>query len=79
VGGEAGIGKSRLAIEVAREADRRGALALWGAGYEREGQLPYGPFVEAIEGYLAGRSAAERQGFGATYPELAALVSALAP
>ncbi|HEX5501034.1 MAG TPA: AAA family ATPase, partial [Thermomicrobiales bacterium] len=79
VGGEAGVGKSRLVGEVAREAARRGARVLWGASYEQEGRLPYGPFVEAIEGYLADQPAAERSRFAATYPELTALVPTLAP
>lgn len=79
VGGEAGVGKSRLASEVAREAAGRGALVLWGASYQQEGQLPYGPFVEAIEAYLADRPAAERRRFAVTYPELTALIAALVP
>src|SRR5207248_8376859 len=46
--GEAGVGKSRLAAEVAARARRRGATVLAGAAYEQEGRLPYGPFVEAF-------------------------------
>jgi DNA-binding SARP family transcriptional activator len=79
VGGEAGVGKSRLAAEVARTAQGRGALVLWGASYEAEGQLPYGPFVAALDGYLAARPAAERRALAEVAPELARLVPSLAP
>ncbi|HXT34111.1 MAG TPA: AAA family ATPase, partial [Chloroflexota bacterium] len=48
--GEAGVGKTRLALEVARRGARRGALSLFGAAYEDEKQLAYGPFVEILEG-----------------------------
>ncbi|HEU5315316.1 MAG TPA: AAA family ATPase [Chloroflexota bacterium] len=52
--GEAGIGKSRLAAEVAERVRRRGGTALVGAAYEQEGRLPYGPFVEALDQIGAG-------------------------
>jgi DNA-binding SARP family transcriptional activator len=47
--GEAGVGKSRLQREIANRVRRRGGISLMGAGYEQEGKLPYGPFVEALE------------------------------
>jgi DNA-binding SARP family transcriptional activator len=48
VTGEAGIGKTRLVSEVAREAHAAGTLVL--AGRCDEGlDLPYQPFVEALE------------------------------
>ncbi|MEX2430688.1 MAG: AAA family ATPase, partial [Dehalococcoidia bacterium] len=46
--GEAGVGKSRLTQEVLYRAASRDAHALWGAAYEQETQLPYGPFLEAF-------------------------------
>lgn len=46
--GEAGVGKSRLAAEIAERVRRRGGHVLVGASYEQEGQVPYGPFVEAL-------------------------------
>jgi tetratricopeptide (TPR) repeat protein len=49
VGGEAGIGKTRLAEEIASEARRRGATALTGHCYEMEGSPPYIPFLEMTE------------------------------
>jgi hypothetical protein len=47
--GEAGIGKTRLADEVAEESD---ALALRGAA-SPAATLPYGPMLGALRGYLA--------------------------
>jgi DNA-binding CsgD family transcriptional regulator len=46
--GEAGIGKTRVARELAAEAAERGAIVLWGSCYEGEWQPPYGPWVEAL-------------------------------
>ncbi|KKD04017.1 hypothetical protein TN53_32095 [Streptomyces sp. WM6386] len=77
VGGEAGIGKTRLAAEAARRAAADGAAVLWGASHGTAEQAPYGLFVEALEGWLAGRPAAERARAGAEYPELAALLPSL--
>ena len=51
--GEAGIGKTRLANELARQARRLGSAVLWGGCSEAELSLPYLPFVEAIGNYLA--------------------------
>lgn len=49
--GEAGIGKSRLAAELAVEAGRTGALVLYGR-CDEELAAPYQPFVEALAAYL---------------------------
>ena len=46
--GEAGIGTTRLLQEFATYARLRGAQVLWGAAYEGEATLPYGPFAEAL-------------------------------
>ncbi|WP_329336852.1 AAA family ATPase [Streptomyces sp. NBC_00663] len=77
VGGEAGIGKTRLAAEAARRAAANGAAVLWGAGHDEGPQAPYGMFVEALEGWLAGRSTTDRARIAAEYPELAALLPSL--
>lgn len=74
ISGEAGVGKSRLAAEAARSAHARGACVLWGTSYEQEGQTAYGPFVEALDGYVARYSADERATFARTYPQLARLL-----
>jgi class 3 adenylate cyclase/tetratricopeptide (TPR) repeat protein len=49
VGGEPGVGKTRLAEEMAAEATVRGMLTLSGRCYESIGSPPYIPFVEIIE------------------------------
>ena len=49
VAGEAGVGKSRLVAEVAREAEARGMRVLTGHCVESEGAAPYLPYVEMIE------------------------------
>ncbi|MFI1976882.1 ATP-binding protein [Streptomyces wedmorensis] len=77
--GEAGIGKTRLAAEAAWTAHRRGALVLWGASHEAEGQTPYALWAEALDSWLAGRSAAEQQAVATDHPALASLVPALGP
>ncbi|MEX0761018.1 MAG: AAA family ATPase [Dehalococcoidia bacterium] len=51
LGGESGVGKSRLALEIADRAAHRGGISLLGAAYEGESQLPYGPFIEALEDF----------------------------
>ena len=50
--GDAGIGKSRLASELRRRADKIGAAVLEGSCSEAELALPYLPFIEAIGNYL---------------------------
>lgn len=78
VSGELGVGKTRLVAEVAREAHRRGAVVLWGTSHEQEGPIPYGAFIEAVEGYLIGRSEREREDVAARYPELGRVLPTLA-
>jgi len=51
VGGEPGIGKSRLVREVARRAANEGAIVLHGRCDDGMGR-PYQPFAEALAGYL---------------------------
>lgn len=52
IGGEAGIGKTRLASEVMTYAKRKGAFTLTGVCLYQEGPEPYLPFVEAIAQYF---------------------------
>lgn len=52
--GDAGVGKTRLAHEALRTAVSAGEMiVLKGAAYEQEGQLPYQPFIEAFDDFLA--------------------------
>jgi class 3 adenylate cyclase/tetratricopeptide (TPR) repeat protein len=49
IGGEPGIGKTRLCEVVAAEARQRGLGVYTGHCYETEGDLPYMPWVEMLE------------------------------
>ncbi len=50
--GDSGVGKTRLALELLREAAASGMITLHSTAYEQEGQLPYQPFIEAFDRYL---------------------------
>ncbi|SNR63463.1 AAA ATPase domain-containing protein [Haloechinothrix alba] len=50
VAGEAGIGKTSLVIEAAREAGAQGALVLNAATWDREGAPDYWPWVQVVRG-----------------------------
>jgi DNA-binding CsgD family transcriptional regulator/tetratricopeptide (TPR) repeat protein len=53
VGGEAGIGKTRLVGRLAETARKRGATVLGGACLAAgSGAIPYAPFVEALRGLI---------------------------
>jgi DNA-binding SARP family transcriptional activator/predicted ATPase len=51
--GEAGIGKTRLADELAGHARSLGASVVRGRCYEEEAGVAYGPFIEGLRGALA--------------------------
>jgi DNA-binding CsgD family transcriptional regulator/tetratricopeptide (TPR) repeat protein len=53
--GEPGIGKTRMAEELAAEARLRGAGVLWGRCYEGEGAPAYWPWVQLIRSYIHDR------------------------
>jgi DNA-binding SARP family transcriptional activator len=55
IGGEAGVGKSRLADELAREARDRGAQVVWGRCWEAGGAPAYWPWVQVLRSLLHGR------------------------
>jgi class 3 adenylate cyclase len=70
--GEAGIGKTRLARELARRAAKLHCDVLWGSCSEAELSLPYLPFVEAIGARLDAQDQAElREELGPMVAELA--------
>ena len=49
IGGEAGVGKTRLATELRKRVEAAGGSAISGGCLDLgEGGLPYGPFVEAL-------------------------------
>jgi predicted ATPase len=50
--GHAGLGKTRLASELRREADKLGCTVLYGSCSEAELEVPFLPFLEAIGNHL---------------------------
>jgi DNA-binding SARP family transcriptional activator len=78
VGGEAGIGKSRLADELAIDAAQRGAKVLWGRCWEAGGAPAYWPWVQSLRSLLR-ESAVEaiRRDAGAGAPYLAQILPEL--
>jgi DNA-binding SARP family transcriptional activator len=81
--GEAGIGKTRLAAEVARHAHGEGAVVLFGRCDEDMG-VPFQPFVEALEQVAQAGPTVDSLGRHAgdlvrLVPELARVVPGLAP
>src|SRR3989475_12113319 len=54
IAGEAGVGKTRLAVELQERARRAGAAVVGGATSEADGALPYLPCIEAIGNDLTG-------------------------
>ncbi len=76
IGGEPGIGKSRLAEELARTAVETGAAVLWGRCWEAGGAPPYWPWVQAIRSYAREADAARlRSDLGAGAAEIADVVA----
>ena len=79
LGGDAGIGKTRLAAELAALAHEDGAVVLFGR-FEEEASAPYQPVVQMLRGWAGGASLApfaERLGpraaeLGLVLPELGA-------
>jgi tetratricopeptide (TPR) repeat protein len=53
IAGDTGVGKTLLAGEILCAAAGAGMKTLLGAAHEQEGQLPYQPFVEAFDHFLA--------------------------
>ena len=76
--GEPGIGKTRLAEELAAQASARGALVLWGRCWEGEGAPAFWPWVQVVRAYVqTADPAALRQDMGAGAADIAQLVPAV--
>jgi class 3 adenylate cyclase/tetratricopeptide (TPR) repeat protein len=74
IGGDAGMGKSRLVSELRARAVRLGATVMSGACAEAELSLPYLPFLEAIGNHLSTQDVpALRERLGSAADELAQL------
>ncbi|MDQ3938616.1 MAG: AAA family ATPase, partial [Chloroflexota bacterium] len=87
VGGEPGIGKSRLADEFSARAREAGARTLWGRCWEGAGAPAYWPWIQALRAHLRNIDrdrAREHLGAGAAdiaqvLPEIRTLVPDLPP
>ena len=79
LGGGPGVGKSRLATEMAEYASRVGFRCMVGHCYERDEPFPYLPFVEIIESGMAQAASLEefRRRMGDSAPELAQIAPSL--
>ncbi len=79
LGGGPGVGKSRLAMEMADYASRVGFMCRVGHCYERDEPVPFLPFVEIIESGLAQAASLDdfRRRMGDSAPELAQIVPSL--
>src|SRR5271168_2643028 len=75
--GEPGIGKTRLAEEIAREAATRGMRAVWGRSWEGGGAPAYWPWVQILRS-LVFDSKSTRTRSAAVVPEVAKLIPELA-
>jgi DNA-binding CsgD family transcriptional regulator len=76
--GEPGIGKTRLAEEVATAAAAHGVLVLWGRCWEGEGAPAFWPWVQVVRAYVEGSDpAALRDEMGAGAADIAQVVPAV--
>lgn len=64
IGGEPGIGKTRLSAELASEACARGAKVCWGRCWESGGAPTYWPWVEVLRQILRTSDKADLDGIG---------------
>lgn len=77
LGGEPGVGKTRLAREVQRLARARGCLTLTGQSDEHEGAPPFGAIAETVEQAVRLVPQAVRGVLGELAPEVAAIAPVL--
>ncbi len=79
LGGEPGIGKTRLAEALAAMAEDLGAVVLWGRCYEEPGAPPYWPWVQILREFVEASSLSElRRLIGRHTNRLVALLPELA-
>jgi eukaryotic-like serine/threonine-protein kinase len=57
--GEPGIGKTRLADELARLAGARGVQVVWGRCWEGSGAPAYWPIIQVVRACVEGRDAGQ--------------------
>ncbi len=74
LGGEAGVGKTRVTTELAARATKLGFQVMWGGCSEVALQLPYLPFLESAGNWIATKGAgAVAERLGSSRRELAQL------
>jgi eukaryotic-like serine/threonine-protein kinase len=74
--GEPGIGKTRMAQELAAHAETQGAQVLWGWCYEEEGAPAFWPWVQPIRAYVQQRDSEQlRSEMGPGAADIAEVVS----
>jgi len=61
ISGEPGIGKTRLADELASEAASRGMRVVWGRCWEGGGAPAYWPWIQVIRGCVSSADSAQRR------------------
>lgn len=77
--GSGGIGKTRLAQQLAMRAERDGVPVLWGRCLEEPGAPPYWPWRQLIRSYLRSSGDADpARTFGAGLADIAGIVPELA-
>ncbi len=81
IAGESGIGKTRLAEELAAEATERGAAVVWGSAWEGGGAPPFWPWVQVVRELALGLTSSDsprlRGILGTSAPYVAQLVPAV--
>jgi class 3 adenylate cyclase len=78
IGGEPGVGKTRLTEEIGEQGQRLGLRLLTGHCYEREADLPFMPWVEMMERVAVEASPTVlREALGDSAAELARIVPEL--
>ena len=78
ISGEPGIGKTRLADELAGDAASRGMRVVWGRCWEGGGAPAYLPWVDVLRSLILDEPR-ERERHSALAPEIAQLIPELSP
>lgn len=74
--GDAGIGKTCLAEELASEAEQLGATVLWGRCWEGEGAPTFWPWIQVIRSFVRSSDASSvREAMGPGAADIAAVVT----
>ena len=81
IAGESGIGKTRVADELAADAIERGAVVVWGSAWEGGGAPPFWPWAQVVRELVGGLTSRERprlrELLGVSAPYVAQLVPAV--